>query len=141
MPALGAMDPADLEAKVLCRAGFLQLDPKMYNQKTSLTSKGGNGGGVMEGTVVSPTAPRDKDGTFWGYKNRLALLINAIFAKCLYEGGYDLRVGTSKRGDVSIDDPKFRLEKKRKEGENKSWHGSGSAAALTRTSIVLITCQ
>jgi hypothetical protein len=102
--------------------------------------KGGKGCGIMEGTVVSPTAPRNKDGTFWGYATKLALLINAIFAKCPYKGGDNLRVGMSKRGDVSIDDPKFQLEKKRKEGENKSWHGSGGAAAMTRTSIVLITC-
>ncbi len=94
----------------------------------------------MEGMVVSPTTPRNKDRTFWGYATRLALLINAIFAECPYKGGYDLRVGTSKRGDVSIKDPKFRLEKKRKEGKNKSWHGSGGAAATTRTSIVSITC-
>ena len=33
----------------MCGAGFLQLDPKAYNQKTSPTSKGGKGGGVMEG--------------------------------------------------------------------------------------------
>ena len=92
------------------------------------------------GTVVSLTAPCDKEGTFWGYATRLKSSINAIFAKCLYEGGYNLRVGTSKRSDVSINDPKFQLEKKRKEGENKSWHGSGGAAATTRTSIILITC-
>jgi hypothetical protein len=85
----------------------LQLNPKAYNQKTSPTLKGGKGGGVMEGTVVSPTAPCDEDGTFWGYATRLALSINAIFAKCPYEGGYDLRVGTSERADISIDDPKF----------------------------------
>ncbi len=118
----------------------MQLDPKEYNQKMTPTSKGGKGGGIMEGTVVSPTAPRDEDGTFWGYATRLASSINVIFAECPYEGGYDLRVGTSERGDVSIDDPKFRLEKKRKEGEKKSCHGSGGAAATTRTSIVLITC-
>ncbi len=94
----------------------------------------------MEGMVVSPTATRDEDGTFWGYATRLAPLINAIFAECPYEGGYDLRVGTSERGNVSIDDPKFRLEKKRKEGKNKSWHGSGGVAAATRTSIISITC-
>jgi hypothetical protein len=124
----------------LCRAGFLRLDPKAYNQKTSPTPKGGKGGGVIEGTVVSPTAPCDKDGMFWRYATRLALLINTIFAKCPYKGGHDLRVETSKQGNVSIDNPKFQLEKKRKEGENKSWHGSGSAAATTRASIVLITC-
>jgi hypothetical protein len=91
----------------LCGAGFLRLDPKAYNYKTSPTLKGWKGGGVMEGTIVSPTAPRNEDGTFWGYATRLASLISAIFAECPYEGGYDLRVGTSKRGDVSIDNPKF----------------------------------
>ncbi len=94
----------------------------------------------MEGLVVSPTAPRDEDGTFWGYAAKLTLSINAIFAECPYEGGYNLRVETSERGDVSIDDPKFRLEKKRKEGENKLWHSSGGAAVTSRTSIILITC-
>ncbi len=124
----------------MCGARFLQLDPKAYNQKTSPTLEGGKGGDVMEGTVVSPTAPRNEDETFWGYATKLASLINAIFAECSYEGGYDLKVGTSKRGNVSIDKPKFRLEKKRKKGENKSWHGSSSTAATTRMSIVLITC-
>ncbi len=61
----------------------------------------------MEGTVVSPTAPCNKDGTFWGYATRHALLINTIFAECPYEGGYNLRVGTSEWGNVSIKDPKF----------------------------------
>ncbi len=124
----------------MCGAGFLRLDPKAYDQKTSPTLKGGKGGGIMEGTVVSPTAPRDKDRTFWGYTTRLTTSINAIFAECPYEGGYNLRVGTSKQGDVSIDDLKFPLEKKRKEGEKKWWHGGGGAAATTRTSIVSITC-
>jgi hypothetical protein len=112
----------------LCGARFLQLDPKAYNQKTSPTSKGGKGGGIMEGTVVSPTAPRDKDRTFWRYATRLASSINAIFAKCPYEGGYDLRVGTSKRGNVSINNPKFQLEKKRKEGRTSR----GMAAVVQR---------
>jgi hypothetical protein len=124
----------------LCRAGFLRLDPKAYNQKMSPMLKGGKGSGIMEGTVVSPTAPHDKDRMFWGYVTRLTSLINMIFAECPYKGGYNLRVGTSERGDVSIDDPKFQLEKKRKEGENKSWHSSGGTAATTRMSIILITC-
>ena len=124
----------------MCGAGFLQLDPKAYNQKTSPTSKGGKGCGVIEETVVSPTTPRYEDGTFWGYATELASSINAIFAECPYKGGYNLRVGTSKQGNVSIDDPKFRLEKKRKEGENKSWHSSGSTAATAKTIRVSITC-
>ena len=66
----------------------------------------------MNGTVVSPTTPRDEDGIYWGYTTRLASGINAIFEECPYEGGYDLKVGTSERGDVSIDDPRFCLRKK-----------------------------
>ncbi len=65
----------------------MRLDPKVYNQETSLSLKGGKGCGIMEGMVVSPTAPRDKDGMFWGYATRLALSINAIFAECPYKGG------------------------------------------------------
>ena len=66
----------------------------------------------MEGIVVSPTAPRDEDGMYWGYSCRLASSMNTIFSECPYEGGYDLTVGTSERGDISIDDPKFSLKKK-----------------------------
>ena len=88
----------------------------------------------MEGTAVSPTAPRDDDGTYWGYATRLAPSINAIFAECPYgPGGYDLTVGTSERGDVSIDDPGFCLRRKKKKekttggggGEEKSRDNGG----------------
>ena len=81
----------------------VQLDPKSY-----ASSKRGS----MKGIVVSPTTPRDKDGIYWGYTTRMASSIKAIFDECPYEGGYDLKVGTSERGDVSIDNPKFSLRKK-----------------------------
>lgn len=75
----------------------------------------------MKGTVVSPTTPRDEGGMYWGYTTRLASSINAIFEECPYEGGYDLKVGTSERGDVSIDDGKFCLKKKQgKDAKNDS---------------------
>lgn len=80
----------------------VQLDPKSYSSKK----------GAMKGIVVSPTTPRDRDGVYWGYTTRMASSIKAIFDDCPYEGGYDLKVGTSERGDVSIDNPKFRLMKK-----------------------------
>ena len=82
----------------------VQLDIKEYQSS--------NKKGVMQGKVVSPSAPRDEDGIYWGYATRLASSLNAIFEECPYEGGYDLKVGTSERGDVSIDDPKFVLGKK-----------------------------
>ncbi len=77
----------------MCRAEFLQLDPKAYNQKTSPMSKGGKGGGIMEGMVVSPTAPHDKDRMFWGYVTRLTSSINVIFAECPYKGGVQPKGG------------------------------------------------
>ena len=81
----------------------VQLDPKSY----AVSKKGS-----MKGIVVSPTTPRDQDGIYWGYTTRMASSIKAIFDECPYEGGYDMKVGTSERGDVSIDNPKFRLAKK-----------------------------
>ena len=78
----------------------------------------------MKGTVVSPTTPRDEEGMYWGYTTRLASSINAIFEECPYEGGYDMKVGTSERGDVSIDDDKFCLKRKAIKG--------GRAAARTK---------
>jgi predicted SPOUT superfamily RNA methylase MTH1 len=74
----------------------------------------------MKGTVVSPTTPRDEGGMYWGYTTRLASSINAIFEECPYEGGYDLKVGTSERGDVSIDDGSFSLKKKKQSNKNGS---------------------
>lgn len=62
---------------------------------------------------MSPTTPRDEDGIYWGYTTRLASSISAIFEECPYVGGYDLKVGTSERGDISIDDPQFCLKKRK----------------------------
>ncbi|RKP38911.1 putative RNA methyltransferase, partial [Dimargaris cristalligena] len=55
------------------------------------------------GTVVSPRMPREKDGIYWGYQIRLANSISQVFSECPYPGGYDLKIGTSERGD-SIDE-------------------------------------
>ena len=60
--------------------------------------------------MVSPTAPREEDGTYWGYSTRLAHSINAIFDECPYgDAGYDLKIGTSERGTVTVDDDGFSL--------------------------------
>eukprot|EP01082_Thalassiosira_pseudonana_P010259 g9168.t1 g9168 contig36:37153-38758(-) len=91
----------------------VKLDTKSY-----LTKKG-----VMEGKVVSPTTPRDEEGMYWGYTTRLASSINGIFEECPYEGGYDLKVGTSERGDISIDDINFGLKKKRQYTKSKNKSG------------------
>ena len=67
--------------------------------------------GLMKGTAVSPTTPRDEEGMYWGYTTRLASSINAFFEEFPNEGGYAMKVGTSEHGDVSIDDVKFGLKR------------------------------
>lgn len=77
----------------------VEIDPKDY----------GRPGRRMSGKVVSPSAPREDDGTYWGYTTRIANSILNVFDECPFEGGYDLKIGTSERGDVSIEDKGFKL--------------------------------
>jgi methyltransferase len=52
-----------------------------------------------EGTAVSPTAPREEGGYYWGYTLRTAPSLSAVFTECAFDGGYDLSFGTSERGE------------------------------------------
>ena len=47
---------------------------------------------------VSPNAPREEAGYYWGYSVRTASSISAVLTECPFEGGYDLTAGTSERG-------------------------------------------
>jgi predicted SPOUT superfamily RNA methylase MTH1 len=76
----------------------VQIDPEAYKKP-----------GQMKGTVVSPSAPREHDGTYWGYTTRLASSIKAALDECPYEGGYDLKIGTSERGDSDMEKKEFTL--------------------------------
>jgi hypothetical protein len=58
------MDPADLEAKACVELGFCDWIPRRTIRKRPRRRRGGKGGGIMEGMVVSPTAPRNEDGRF-----------------------------------------------------------------------------
>jgi predicted SPOUT superfamily RNA methylase MTH1 len=70
---------------------------------------------IHGGRVVSPSTPRERDGTYWGYTTRLAHSIQAVFDECPYRNenddddndndnkGYDLTIGTSERGDHMLD--------------------------------------
>jgi predicted SPOUT superfamily RNA methylase MTH1 len=78
----------------------VKLDPKDYGRS-----------GAIKGIVVSPSAPREDDGTFWGFQTRMATSIKDVFDGCPYEGGYDLKIGTSERGDRSVEDKSFQLPK------------------------------
>jgi len=66
----------------------------------------------MKGTVVSPSAPREDDGTYWGFTTRMAKSINDVFEGCPFaDCGYDLKIGTSERGSKSVEDKSFGLPK------------------------------
>jgi len=98
----------------------VQIDPHAYESRHKTQSNKG----FIKGKVVSPTTPRDEDGQYWGYTTRLASSINSIFEECPYEGGYDLKVGTSERGDISVDDPQFCLKKKKASNKKAKLGGS-----------------
>lgn len=55
---------------------------------------------VFRGKVVSSLEPRSRKGTFWGYDVRVARSLSEALSEGPYEGGYDLKIGTSERGDV-----------------------------------------
>eukprot|EP01006_Ploeotia_vitrea_P007639 TRINITY_DN17687_c0_g1_i2.p2 TRINITY_DN17687_c0_g1~~TRINITY_DN17687_c0_g1_i2.p2 ORF type:complete len:274 (+),score=137.08 TRINITY_DN17687_c0_g1_i2:610-1431(+) len=63
----------------------------------------------MTGKVVPPSEPREAMGFYWGYNVRLAAGISQVFTGCPYEGGYDVTVGTSERGD-DAQSPSFKLK-------------------------------
>ncbi len=76
----------------------VMIDPSMYG-KTS----------QIKGIVVSPSAPREDNGMYWGYTTRLASSINDVFDGCPFDGGYDLKIGTSERGERNVEEKNFKL--------------------------------
>lgn len=56
-------------------------------------------GPPVNGDVVSPDAPREEAGYYWGYSVRQASSLSNVFTESPYDGGYDVSVGTSERGD------------------------------------------
>ena len=61
-----------------------------------------------KGKVVSPSAPRQDNGTYWGYTTRMASSLKEALDECPY-GQYDLKIGTSERGDMTVDGKSFSL--------------------------------
>lgn len=78
----------------------VELDPASYGKAGQIT-----------GTVVSPSAPREDNGTYWGYTTRLASSIKAVMDDCPFEGGYDLKIGTSERGTESVESKGYSVPK------------------------------
>ncbi|CAI5713127.1 unnamed protein product [Peronospora destructor] len=65
----------------------------------------------MVGQLVSSAEPREQLGVYWGYTTRFASSLRYVWTTCPFSGGYDLKVGTSERGNVSVDDADFSLPK------------------------------
>lgn len=65
--------------------------------------------GTKKGKAVSSAEPRESSGTYWGYTTRIASSLTDVWAECPFKGGYDLKIGTSERGNVSVADRDFKL--------------------------------
>ena len=85
----------------------VEVDPSVYDSMHKRVSPGASLG--VQGTAVAPTAPREQDGTYWGYSTRFAASFSKVWSECTYEGGYSLSIGTSERNSESIIDPSFAL--------------------------------
>ena len=68
-------------------------------------------GYIVVGKLVSSAEPREQLGVYWGYTTRFASSLSNVWTDCPFTGGYDLKVGTSERGTVSVDDADFSLPK------------------------------
>lgn len=66
---------------------------------------------VYVDALVSPRTPLTEAGLYWGYEVRVADSLAQVFSESSYEGGYDVTVGTSERGqdvEKALDDfPQF----------------------------------
>ena len=79
----------------------VRIDPSAYGRASQI-----------KGVVVSPSAPREEDGTYWGFITRMADSISAVFEECPFsDDGYDLKIGTSERGSKSVEDKTFGVPK------------------------------
>ncbi|KAL9084690.1 MAG: hypothetical protein Q9165_007938 [Trypethelium subeluteriae] len=47
---------------------------------------------------VHPATPREEAGYYWGYTVRRTNSLSSVFTECPHDGGYDLSIGTSERG-------------------------------------------
>ena len=63
---------------------------------------------VLTGVAVSPDAPREEAGLYWGYQTRLAAGLSHVWSESPFSGGYDLCVGTSDKG-ADMSHPSFAL--------------------------------
>jgi hypothetical protein len=82
--------------------GFKALDEDDEEEGANNKGGGSQQGDYYRGKLVSIEEPRKRKGIFWGYSVRIAHSITEALQNGPYqdEGGYDLKIGTSERGDV-----------------------------------------
>lgn len=73
----------------------VQIPPK--TRVTLRVGEEGSNSNVAE--VVGPNVPREEGGYYWGYTIRECESLSAVFTECPFDGGYDLSIGTSERGE------------------------------------------
>lgn len=54
---------------------------------------------LIKGKVVSPSEPREKLGLYFGYTIRMSNSLSDVLNNCPFDGGYDLKIGTSDKGE------------------------------------------
>mmetsp|Transcript_16539 Transcript_16539/g.18372 ORF Transcript_16539/g.18372 Transcript_16539/m.18372 type:complete len:500 (+) Transcript_16539:127-1626(+) len=86
---------------------------------------------ALKGVVVSPSAPRETDGTYWGYTTRVAQNLTDVFKNCPFDSEeYDLKIGTSERGDHISDDDNNNILRKKIRNNTSSSDSSNYKHAL-----------
>jgi hypothetical protein len=53
---------------------------------------------MIKASLVAPSTPTTELGYAWGYNVRQASSISNVLLESPFEGGYDLTIGTSERG-------------------------------------------
>lgn len=57
-------------------------------------------GPLRKGAPVAPREPTERLGIYWGYQTRVAKSLQGALEDCPFDGGYDLTIGTSERGEA-----------------------------------------
>lgn len=80
-------------------SAFIPVDLEKNTRVTlKLGESSPNKSKPIDAIAVSPDAPRERGGYYWGYSVRQASSLSDIFTECPFDGGYDASIGTSERG-------------------------------------------
>jgi len=83
--------------------------PKNKRNRRGRNDTGAHNWTEPQGIATSPDAPREELGLYWGFQVRIAEGLSKAISECPWEGGYDLLIGTSEKGNVSCEDDDFSL--------------------------------